>query len=141
MENNRIYTDNEQIKGIIRFFIILFFGIYIFQNHILEGIIILIFDFIVLVTTLSLSSGLILFDDKIIIKYFNTMREISFSKIKRIYQIKRPDGWFYFWRTHLVIEYSESSGYGDEISYIFDQKMYDDINEKYTAYKSAMNKF
>jgi hypothetical protein len=89
---------------------------------------------------LSLSSGLILFDDKIIIKYFNTIREIPFSKIKRIYPIKRPDGWFYFWRTHLVIEYTENSRYGDEISYIFDQKMYDGINEKYTSYTSAMNK-
>lgn len=140
MENNPIYTDNEQIKGIIRFLIILFFGIYIVQSHTLEGIIIFIFDFIVLVTTLSLSSGLILFDDKIIIKYFNRIREIPFSKIKRIYLIKKPDGWFYFWRTHLVIEYSECSGYGDDVSYIFNQKMYDDINEKYIAYKSAMNK-
>ena len=140
MENNRIYTDNEQIKGMIRFFIILVFGIYIFQNHTLERIIILIFDLIVLVTTLSLSSGVILCDDKIIIKYLTKTHEIPFSKIKRIYSIKRPDGWFYFWRTHLVIEYSESSGYGDAVSYIFNQKMYDDINEKYIAYKSTMNK-
>jgi hypothetical protein len=140
MENKPIYTDNEQTKGIFGFIILFVIGIYVFQHQTIAGIFVFLIAFLTLMSTMLHNSRLVLYDDKVVIENITYKKEIPFSSVKRIFSEERPYGIHFQTRIYLVIEYIETSGYGDEISYIFDQKMYDDINEKYTAYKSAMNK-
>ena len=115
---------------------VLLFGIgsLIIGSEIIGGFAFIFGSFISIILILQDDIKTVLFEDKLVVhKVFRT-KEILLNQISSLIKERRSIG-LYATRECLVISFTESSGYGDELVYAYDTEMHELIKNQLAAFK------
>ena len=122
---------------VLRFISVLIFfiiGYSILDYQVIGGVALIFGGLIASTTFIVEETKTVLYDDMIIVHKLFQKKEVHFQMINSIYIENRAQG-LYNVSKCLIISYTEPSGYGDELVYLYDKNMHEIIENATASFK------
>jgi len=134
MKEVQVFKGKDIIGNIVGAVLLFGIGYLIIDSETIAGIALMIGSLISIISILQDDIKTVLFEDKIVVHKVFRAKEILLNQISSLIKERRSSG-LYGTRECLIITFTESSGYGDELVYAYDKEMHELIKNQLAASK------